>query len=131
MFGTLHTNSCVQTVNRIIDVFPPHQQGQIRVQLSFVLEGVVNQQLVARAGAPGRVLACEVMVPTQGIRNLIKENKVHQIYSQMQAGQGKHGMMTFNQSLYILLQRNLISREEALGRSPSPEELESMLAEGR
>jgi twitching motility protein PilT len=121
----------VQTVNRIIDVFPPHQQGQIRVQLSFVLEGVVNQQLVSRVGGPGRILACEVMVPTPGIRNLIKENKVHQIYSQMQAGQGKHGMMTFNQSLYILLQRRLISREEALGRSSSPDELESMLSEAK
>jgi twitching motility protein PilT len=129
VFATLHTNSCVQTVNRIIDVFPPHQQGQIRVQLSFVLEGVVNQQLVSRVGGPGRILACEVMVPTPGIRNLIKENKVHQIYSQMQAGQGKHGMMTFNQSLYVLLQRRLISREEALGRSSSPDELESMLSE--
>lgn len=124
---TLHTNSCVQTINRIIDAFPPHQQSQVRAQLSFVLEGVVTQQLVPKAGAPGRVLACEVMVPNQAIRNLIRENKLHQVYSVMQAGQGKHGMMTFNQSLHILVQRRLITMEEAFGRSSDPEELRNMI----
>ncbi len=128
---TLHTNSCAQTVNRIIDVFPPHQQNQVRAQLSFVLEGVVTQQLMARAGNPGRVMACEVMVPTMGIRNLIRENKVHQIYSSMQAGQGKHGMQTFNQALFSLLQRRLITPEEGLGRSSDPEELRAMISEAR
>ncbi len=125
---TLHTNSCVQTINRIIDVFPPHQQSQIRAQLSFVLEGVVSQQLLPRAGNPGRVVACEVMVPNPAIRNLIREAKIHQLYSQMQTGQGKHGMMTLNQSLYILLHRRMITLEEAMGRSSDPEELRNMLA---
>jgi twitching motility protein PilT len=128
---TLHTNSCAQTINRIIDVFPPHQQGQIRAQLSFVLEGVISQQLMARAGSAGRVVACEVMIPTAGIRNLIRENKLHQIYSSMQSGQGKHGMQTFNQSLYQLLQKRLITPEEALGRSSDPEELRTMITEAR
>lgn len=127
---TLHTNNCVQTINRIIDMFPPHQQAQIRSQLSFVLEGVVCQQLIPRAGGPGRVVACEVMLPIPGIRNLIRENKVHQIYSQMQTGQGKHGMTTFNQSLYTLLQRRVIALEEALGRSNDPDELRSMISGG-
>ncbi|MDJ0763796.1 MAG: PilT/PilU family type 4a pilus ATPase [Myxococcota bacterium] len=127
---TLHTNSCAQTINRIIDIFPPHQQNQIRAQLSFVLEGVVTQQLLARAGGPGRVMACEIMVPTSGIRNLIRENKIHQLYSAMQSGQGKYGMQTFNQSLYYLVQRRLIAVEEALGRSSDPEELRNMISEG-
>ncbi|MCP4675439.1 MAG: PilT/PilU family type 4a pilus ATPase [Deltaproteobacteria bacterium] len=128
---TLHTNSCAHTINRIIDVFPPHQQAQVRTQLALVLEGVVTQQLLPRAGTAGRVLACEIMVPTAGIRNLVRENKVHQIYSAMQAGQGKHGMQTFNQSLMGLLQRRLITAEEALGRSSSQEELRDMIAEAR
>jgi len=128
---TLHTNSCAHTINRIIDVFPPHQQDQVRAQLALVLEGVVTQQLLPRAGTPGRVLACEIMVPTSGIRNLIRENKVHQLYSSMQAGQGKHGMQTFNQSLMALLQRRLITAEEALGRSSDQEELRTMIAEAR
>ncbi len=128
---TLHTNSCAQTINRIIDVFPPHQQSQIRAQLSFVLEGVVTQQLLSRAGGPGRILACEIMVPTAGIRNLVRENKIHQLYSAMQSGQGKHGMQTFNQSLYQLLQRRLVTVEEALARSSDQEELRSMISEGQ
>src|SRR3990172_6685905 len=86
-FATLHTNSCVETINRIIDVFPPHQQQQIRTQLSFVLEGVLAQQLIPRAGGKGRVLAMEVMIPNAAIRNLIRENKIQQIYSQMHVGQ--------------------------------------------
>ena len=93
-FATLHTNSCVQTINRIIDVFPPYQQAQVRAQLSFVLEGVLSQTLLPRANGPGRALALEVMVPNAAIRNLIREDKIHQIYSQMQIGQEKFGMQT-------------------------------------
>jgi twitching motility protein PilT len=127
VFATLHTNSAVQSVNRIIDVFPPHQQSQIRAQLSFVLEGVMSQLLLPRAGAPGRVLALEIMVPNAAIRNLIREDKVHQIYSQMQVGQLKFGMQTLNQSLYSLYTRRLITLEEALGRSGDPDEFRSMV----
>ncbi|HWA78309.1 MAG TPA: type IV pilus twitching motility protein PilT [Polyangiaceae bacterium] len=130
VFATLHTNSAIQSINRIIDVFPPHQQSQVRAQLSFVLEGVLSQLLLPRAGAPGRVLALEVMVPNAAIRNLIREDKVHQIYTQMQVGQQKHGMQTLNQSLYSLYARRLITLEEAMGRSTDPEELRSMI-EGR
>ncbi len=100
-FATLHTNSAVQTMNRIIDVFPPHQQSQVRAQLSFVLEGVISQQLIPKIGG-GRVLALEVMIPNAAIRNLIREDKIHQIYSIMQTGQSKFGMQTLNQSLYEL-----------------------------
>src|SRR5215471_16210815 len=130
VFATLHTNSAVSTINRIIDVFPAHQQPQIRSKLSFVLQGVVTQQLLARQNAPGRVLAIEVLVPNPAVRNLIREDKVHQIYSQMQVGQEKFGMQTLNQSLYSLYQRKLISQEEAMGRSLEPEELRMMM-EGR
>ncbi len=129
-FGTLHTNSCVQTINRILDVFPPYQQPQIRAQMSFVLEGVVTQNLISKANGPGRVLAIEVMVPNAAIRNLIREDKVHQIYSQMQVGQSKFGMQTFNQSLASLIQRGMVSLEEALGRSSDSEELRNILASG-
>ncbi len=129
VFTTLHTNSSIQTINRIIDVFPPHQQSQVRAQLSFVLEGIVTQNLLPRAGSPGRVAACEVLVPTPAIRNLIRENKLHQIYSQMQTGQGKHGMITFNQALFQLLSKRLINLEEAFGRSPDQEELRTMISE--
>ncbi len=127
VFATLHTNSAAQSINRMIDVFPPHQQGQVRAQLSFVLEGVVSQLLLPRHGAPGRVLAQEVLVPNAAIRNLIREDKVHQIYSQMQVGQAKYGMQTLNQSLYSLYARRLISLEEAMGRSNEPDELQMML----
>ncbi|RMG19104.1 MAG: type IV pilus twitching motility protein PilT [Deltaproteobacteria bacterium] len=129
-FATLHTNSCVQSINRIIDVFPPYQQTQVRAQLSFVLEGVITQALLPRAGAPGRVLALEIMVPNPAIRNLIREDKIHQIYSQMQVGQNKFGMQTFNQSLYDLFSRRLITMEDALSRSSDPEELRQMMATG-
>ncbi|HYZ90017.1 MAG TPA: type IV pilus twitching motility protein PilT [Myxococcales bacterium] len=129
-FGTLHTNSCVQTINRILDVFPPYQQPQIRAQLSFVLEGVVTQNLLSKATGPGRVLAIEVMVPNAAIRNLIREDKVHQIYSAMQVGQSKFGMQTFNQSLASLVQRSLITTEEAISRSSDPDELRNILASG-
>ena len=127
VFATLHTNSAAQSINRIIDVFPPHQRSQVRAQLSFVLEGVLNQLLIPRAGAPGRVMAMEVMVPNAAIRNLIREDKVHQIYSQMQMGQGKNGMQTMNQSLFSLYARRLITLDEALGRSTDQDELRSMI----
>jgi twitching motility protein PilT len=129
-FATLHTNSCVQTINRILDVFPPYQQPQVRAQLSFVLEGVLTQNLMPRSGGPGRVLAIEIMVPNPAIRNLIREDKVHQVYSQMQIGQTKFGMQTFNQSLASLVQRRLITVDEALGRSSDPDELKNMLTSG-
>lgn len=125
--ATLHTNSCAQTINRVVDVFPPYQQTQIRAQLSFVLEGVLSQTLIPRMGTKGRALALEIMVPNAAIRNLIREDKVHQIYSQMQVGQEKYGMQTMNQSLYILFQKRQISLEEALGRSQDPEELKQMI----
>ena len=115
--ATLHTNSAVQTINRIIDVFPPHQQEQIRVQLSFVLEGILSQQLIAKKTGKGRVLAIEVLVPNPAIRNLIREDKVHQIYSTMQTGQSKFGMQTMNQSLIELYSKGHISYEDAIGRS--------------
>jgi twitching motility protein PilT len=130
VFATLHTNSAVSTINRIIDVFPPHQQQQIRSKVSFVLQGVVSQQLLPRDNAPGRVMALEVLVPNAAVRNLIREDKVHQIYSAMQMGQEKYGMQTLNQSLYSLVQRRLISPEEAMGRSVEMEELR-MMFEGR
>lgn len=129
-FGTLHTNSTVQTMNRIIDVFPPHQQSQVRAQLSFVLEGILCQSLLPKRGG-GRAMAMEIMIPNDAIRNLIREDKIHQIYSQLQIGQGKHGMQTFNQSLSDLVQRGLITREVALMRSGNADELEMMLAEGK
>nr|WP_281404553.1 PilT/PilU family type 4a pilus ATPase [Pyxidicoccus fallax] len=129
-YATLHTNSAVQTINRILDVFPPYQQPQVRAQLSFVLEGVMSQALVAKAGGPGRVLALEVMVPNPAIRNLIREDKVHQIYSSMQVGQAKYGMQTFNQALAALLLRRIIAQDEAFGRSSDPEELRNILATG-
>jgi len=125
--ATLHTNSAVQTINRIIDVFPSHQQGQIRTQLSFVLEGILAQQLIARKSGQGRVLAVELLMPTPAIRNLIREDKVHQIYSMMQTGQARFGMQTMNQSLFDLYTRGLLSYEDAIGRSSVPEELLTMI----
>lgn len=124
--ATLHTNSCAQTINRIVDVFPAYQQPQIRAQLSFVLEGVVSQTLIPRIGG-GRTLSLEIMVPNPAIRNLIREDKVHQIYSQMQVGQEKFGMQTMNQSLYSLYARRLITLDDAIGRSSDPEELRQMI----
>src|SRR5574337_1200923 len=128
-FATLHTNSAAQTMNRIIDVFPPHQQPQVRSQLSMVLEGVLSQALIPRADGRGRVMALEIMVATPAIRNLIREEKIHQIYSAMQAGQ-KFGMQTMNQSLLNLVQRGKIAREEALNRTTLPDELNQLLAGG-
>jgi twitching motility protein PilT len=127
VFATLHTNSCVQTINRIIDVFPPHQQSQVRAQLSFTLEGVMSQSLIPKATGNGRALALEVMVPNPAIRNLIREDKLHQIYSQMQIGQSKFGMQTMNQSLFSLYSKRLITLEDALGRSSDVDELKTMI----
>jgi twitching motility protein PilT len=127
-FATLHTNSCIQTINRIVDVFPPYQQPQVRAQLSFVLEGVMSQTLIPKANGNGRALALEIMVPNPAIRNLIREDKVHQIYSQMQVGQEKYGMLTMNQSLFNLYRKGHIALEMALGRSSDPDELKQMLS---
>jgi twitching motility protein PilT len=127
VFGTLHTNSCVQTINRVINVFPAHQQIQIRTLLSFVLQGVVSQQLIAKSFEKGRVAAMEILVPTTGIRNLIREDKLHQVYSQMQIGQDKTGMITMNQSLKKLVDTGAITAEVAMGYSPAQEELATQL----
>jgi twitching motility protein PilT len=126
-FATLHTNTAVQTINRIIDVFPSHQQEQIRVQLSFVLEGIIAQQLIPRKNGNGRVLAVEIFIPNPAIRNLIREDKTHQIYSMMQTGQSKFGMLTMNQSLFELFRRGELSYDDALGKSTIPEELLNMM----
>jgi twitching motility protein PilT len=118
----------VETINRVIDVFPPHQQQQIRTQLSFVLEGVLAQQLIPKIGGKGRVLAMEVMIPNPAIRNLIREDKIQQIYSSMQVGQSKFGMQTMNQALLSLLERHLISVEDAMLRSHNLDEFKQMLS---
>jgi len=127
VFGTLHTNSAWQAITRVIDLFPHHQQAQVRVQLSFVLQGVITQLLLPRAGAAGRVPAVEVLIPTPAIRSLIREDKVHQIYSHMQMGQTATGMQTMNQALANLVVRRQITPEEALGRSPDTAELQQIL----
>lgn len=127
VFGTLHTNSCVQTINRVINVFPAHQQIQIRTLLSFVLQGIVSQQLIAKSFEKGRVAAMEILVPTAGIRNLIREDKLHQVYSQMQIGQDKTGMVTMNQSLKKHVETGSITAEVAMSYSNSPEELAQQL----
>ena len=128
-FGTLHTNSAAQTINRIIDMFPAHQQSQIRTQLSLVLEGVVCQALLPKIGG-GRVVCQEILVPTPAIRNLIREDKIHQIYSSMQAGQEKLGTQTFNQSIATLYLTRQITLETAMGASSLKDELEQMIARG-
>ena len=128
--ATLHTNSAVQSLNRIVDAFPAHQQSQIRTQLSFVLEGILCQTLLERAGGKGRVMAMEILVPNSAIRNLIREDKVHQIYSMMQTGQIKHGMQTFNQSLATLYHKRLITLDAALNCSSNPDELQELISRG-
>ena len=129
-FGTLHTNSASSTIKRIIEVFPSHQQAQIRTQLSLVIEGIVCQSLLPRADGKGRVVSLEILVPTPGIRNLIREDKVHQLYSAMQTGQEKLGMQTMNQSLATLVFRRLITNETALKASSNREELQEMITRG-
>jgi len=127
VLSTLHTNSAVQTINRILDIFPTNQQPQVRAQLSLVLQGVISQQLIPRLDGRGRVLSVEVMIPNAAIRNLIREEKVHQIYSQMQVGQTKFGMQTMAQSLTELYHRRLISYDEAIGHATELDELRTML----
>ena len=124
--ATLHTSSAIQAINRIIDMFPPHQQGQVRAALSFTIEGIVAQQLIMKASGVGRVLACEVMIPTAAIRNLIREDKIHQI----QVGQNRFGMQTMNQSLLGHYQRGDITLEDALAHSNDGDELKALLATG-
>jgi len=124
--ATLHTNSTYESINRIVDSFPASQQEQVRAQLAFILEGVITQQLIPRANGRGRVLVCEVMVCTPAIRATIRDDKVHQIYGQMQAGQ-KYGMQTMNQGLFNACVKGDISNDEALRRSTDQEELANML----
>lgn len=126
VLATLHTSDCTQSINRIIDVFPAHQQQQVRVQLSMVLQGVLAQQLLPRSEGPGRVLALEVLVATHAVRSLIRDSKVHQIFSTIQTGQ-KEGMRTMNQSLYELYRQKKIALEEALGRTTEVEDLRRMM----
>ncbi len=126
VFATLHTSDCVQTINRIIDVFPAHQQQQVRTQLSFVLQAVFSQQLIPRSTGRGRVLGLEIMLATPAIRSLIRESKAHQIYSVIQTSQ-QIGMQTMNQSLVHLVTRKLISYEEAISRTTEPDDLSRLL----
>ena len=129
-FGTLHTNSAAQTINRIIDIFPSGQQSQIRTQLSLVLEGIVCQALLPRADGKGRVVSLEILVPNSAIRNLIRDDKVHQIYGAMQSGQEKLGMQTANQSLATLYMKRAITLETAMMSSSNKDELQDMINRG-
>src|SRR5881396_1101849 len=129
-FATLHTNSAVSTINRIIDVFPSMQQSQVRAQLSLTLEGILCQSLLPRADGRSRVLAMEILIPNSAIRNLIREDKVHQIYSMMQTGQDIHGMQTFNQSLATLFHKRLITKELAMQRTSNANELRDLIDRG-
>jgi twitching motility protein PilT len=129
-FATLHTNSAASTINRIIDVFPSHQQSQVRAQLSMILEGILCQALLPKADGRGRILATEILIPNPAIRNLIREDKIHQIYSAMQLGQEKFGMQTFNQALYSLYSERLITLETALSSSSYVDELQDMIDRG-
>lgn len=129
-FGTLHTNSAISTINRIIDVFPSTQQAQVRTQLALVLEGILCQTLLPKANGEGRVMALEVLIPNPAIRNLIREDKIHQLYSMMQTGQDRSGMQTLNQSLATLYHQRQITLEVGLQRSPNPEELKDIIDRG-
>ena len=129
-FGTLHTNSATSTINRIIDVFPAHQQPQIRAQLSLVLEGIMCQSLLPKTDGKGRCMIMEILVPNAAVRNLIREDKIHQIYSAMQSGQEKYGMQTFNQALATCYLQKQLSLETALQRSSNPDELQEMINRG-
>jgi twitching motility protein PilT len=126
VFATLHTQDTAQTVDRIVDVFPPSQQQQVRVQLSVALQGIVTQQLLPTSDGKGRVVATEVLVPTPAVRNLIREGKTHQIYSALQTG-GSHGMQTMDASLVDLVRKHKITRELAEARSSSPDELRRLM----
>ena len=129
-FATLHTNSAASSINRIIDIFPSGQQAQIRTQLSMVLEGIVTQALLPKANGQGRAMAMEVLVPNAAIRNLIREDKIHQVYSMMQTGQDKFGMQTFNQSLASLYFKKQITLEMAMARSSNTDELQDLITRG-
>ncbi|RUM28959.1 MAG: type IV pili twitching motility protein PilT [Aquifex sp.] len=130
VFGTLHTNTAIDTIHRIVDIFPSEQQEQVRIVLSFILQGIISQRLLPKIGG-GRVLAYELLIPNVAIRNLIRENKLQQVYSLMQSGQAETGMQTMNQTLYRLYKQGLITLEDALEASPDPKELERMLRGGR
>ncbi len=127
-FATLHTNSAAESINRIIDVFPHNQQSQVRAQLAFVLEGVITQTLLPKAKGRGRVMACEIMVATPAIRALIRDEKIHQIYSAMQAGK-KFGMQTMNDALYQLWMNRDVSEDECLRVSGDPNEFLRMIGQ--
>ena len=129
-FATVHTNSAAQTINRIVDVFPAHQQDQIRTQFSLVIQGVVSQMLLPTANGQGRVVALEILVPTPAIRNLIREDKIHQLYSAMQTGQEKIGTQTMNQSLVTLYMTRQITLETAMAASPLKDELQDLIHRG-
>ncbi|MEO8259369.1 MAG: type IV pilus twitching motility protein PilT [Acidobacteriota bacterium] len=129
-FASLHTNSAAQTINRVIDIFPAGQQAQIRTQLSLVLEGIVCQVLLPRADGKGRIVSLEILIPTPAIRNLIRDDKIHQIYGSMQAGQEKLGMQTANQSLASLIMKRQITLETALAASSLRDELQDMVTRG-
>jgi twitching motility protein PilT len=129
-FGTLHTNSATSTINRIIDVFPAHQQPQIRAQLSLVLEGIMCQTLLPTISGKGRSMIMEILIPNPAVRNLIREDKIHQVYSAMQSGQEKFGMQTFNQALATAYFQKQVSLELALQRSSNPDELQEMINRG-
>lgn len=129
-FATLHTNSASTTINRIIDVFPAEQQSQIRTQLSMVLEGILCQSLLPKSSGDGRAMALEILIPNAAIRNLIREDKIHQIYSMMQTGQDKYGMQTFNQALASLYLKKSITLDVAMQRSSNPDELKELIERG-
>src|SRR3954467_8079846 len=126
VFATLHTQDTSQTVDRIVDAFPHEQQSQVRVQLAMALQGIVTQQLLPTADGKGRVVACEVLIPTPAVRNLIREGKTHQIYSALQTG-GAHGMQTMDAALVDLVRRQKITRELAEAPPSSPEELRRLM----
>jgi twitching motility protein PilT len=128
VFATLHTQDTAQTVDRIVDAFPPTQQHQVRVQLSIALQGIVTQQLIQTADGSERVCACEVLVPTPGVRNLIREGKSHQIYSALQTG-AAHGMQTMDAALVDLVRRGRISQQTAERRSSTPDELRRLMGQ--
>src|SRR5205085_2707192 len=129
-FATLHTNSAYSTINRSIDVFPAEQQSQVRTQLSLVLEGILCQALLPKASGDGRCMALEILVPNAAIRNLIREDKIHQIYSMMQTGQDKFGMQTFNQALATLYHKRQITLDVAMQRSSNADELKELIDRG-
>jgi twitching motility protein PilT len=129
VFGTLHTNNAVQSINRIVNVFPPHQQPQIRQVLSFTLQAVMCQLLLPKSYQPGRCLVYELLIPNMAIRNLIREDKLHQVYSSMQAGQEESGMQTMNQSILAQVKAGVLSKQDALDASTMPEEIAKALGQ--